>query len=183
MTKDQPTMVECVARAIQDATYPSYWINYTGQVDDAPTYTLTVEGLDGPLTFSSRGDASDFVQQRIFACRATAAIKAMSDAEPVASHEVDETGKPTDDSDPWFQLGWHKVRLACAESELETWKERAMSLRVSAPQPHTAPIPHEQGRDEVERLREALQCCADAPLSGWTIAQAVARAALSPPLS
>ena len=38
---------------------------------------------------------------------ATAAIKAMSDAEPVASHEVDETGKPTDDSDPWFQLGWH----------------------------------------------------------------------------
>lgn len=32
--------------------------------------------------------------------------------------------------------------------------------------------------EEVERLRAALRACADAPFSGWTIAQAIARTAL-----
>ncbi|MFD1104191.1 hypothetical protein [Sphingobium olei] len=60
------------------------------------------------------------------------ALRASTDAaEPVPSHEVDADGKPTEDSDPWFQLGWHKERLAAAETELATWKERAMSLRLS----------------------------------------------------
>lgn len=33
-------------------------------------------------------------------------------------------------------------------------------------------------RKQLENAREALQYCADAPFSGWTIAQAVAREAL-----
>ncbi|WP_370309233.1 hypothetical protein [Sphingobium abikonense] len=65
---------------------------------------------------------------------ASAALRASTDAaEPVASHEVDADGKPTDDSDPWFQLGWHRERLERAESEAATWKERAMSLRIAHP--------------------------------------------------
>jgi hypothetical protein len=70
-------------------------------------------------------------------------------AEPVPSHEVDADGKPTDDSDPWFQLGWHKERLTEAESELATWKERAMSLRLS------------NGAAEPLGMREALEKCRD----------------------
>ncbi len=54
-------------------------------------------------------------------------------AQPVPSHEVDADGRPTDDSDPWFQLGWHKDRLERAEIERDEWKERAMSLRLAQP--------------------------------------------------
>lgn len=81
---------------------------------------------------------------------------------------------------------------------------QAMLANALAPQPHTAPIPHEQGRDEVERLREALEpfaeyadwvdsCeqhpdgCPDNALAGetsFTVGDLRrARAALSPPLS
>lgn len=35
-----------------------------------------------------------------------------------------------------------------------------------------------EAADEIARLREALSACADAPHSGWTIAQGLARAAL-----
>ena len=67
---------------------------------------------------------------------------------------------------------------------------QAMLANALAPQPHTAPIPHEQGRDEVERLREALRYYADEhknPNEGPWGANSDdfgdrARAALSPPL-
>lgn len=71
--------------------------------------------------------------------------------EVVASNETDETGKPTEDSDPWFQLGWHKERLEWAESELQIWKDRAMSLRLAHP-PATQPT-----GDEPVGLREAAE--------------------------
>lgn len=38
----------------------------------------------------------------------------------------------------------------------------------------------DEAADEIKRLRDALQYCADAPFSGWTIAQGVARRALTP---
>ena len=80
---------------------------------------------------------------------------------------------------------------------------QAMLANALAPQPHTAPIPHEQGRDEVERLREALRPFANRAdkIDGkwldhethWSPAYGSteitigdlrrARAALSPPLS
>jgi len=47
-------------------------------------------------------------------------------------HNVDANGKPTDDSDPWFQFGWYKDRLERAETERDIWKERAMSLRIAS---------------------------------------------------
>ena len=116
--------------------------------------------------------------------------RAMSDAEPVA---------------------WK-----CQERTMGAWYTRYVDERpageryrnivplYSAPQPHTAPMPHEQGRDEVERLREALEpfaeyadwvdsCeqhpdgCPDNALAGetsFTVGDLRrARAALSSPLS
>lgn len=38
----------------------------------------------------------------------------------------------------------------------------------------------EEAADRIEALEAALTQCAEAPLSGWTIAQGIARATLSP---
>lgn len=50
----------------------------------------------------------------------------------IPSHEVDASGKPDDDSDPWFQLGWYKDRLERTMAERDEWKERAMSARLAS---------------------------------------------------
>lgn len=52
----------------------------------------------------------------------------------VPSHEVDADGVPLEDSDPWFQIGWLKDQLERTTAQCDEWKERAMSLRISAVQ-------------------------------------------------
>lgn len=104
-------------------------------------------------------------QHRYALTECLAALAQPPAAEPVASHEVDADGKPTDDSDPWFQLGWHKERLTEAESELATWKERAMSLRLS--NGAAEPVGMREALDALEAvgsdqaLREACEGIAD----------------------
>lgn len=58
--------------------------------------------------------------------------------------------KPSDNSDPWYQLGWYKDRLERAEIERDEWKDRAMSSRLSALNAR------QSGEGEREALREAL---------------------------
>lgn len=80
---------------------------------------------------------------------ATAAIKAMSDAEPVAWMYEREDGSRDLLLDCNGEYARRLLELGATETPL-----------YAAPQPHTAPIPNEQGRDEVERLIGALarQC-------------------------
>lgn len=75
----------------------------------------------------------DFEQAaRNFASAINLAAQSGEGRSGAGPHNVDANGKPTDDSDPWFQLGWYKDRLERAETERDIWKERAMSLRIAS---------------------------------------------------
>ena len=109
--------------------------------------------------------------------------RAMSDAEPVAWKCQERT-----------MGAWH-IRYVDERPTGERY--RNIVPLYAAPQPHTAPIPHEQGRDEVERLREALAWYGEQARLARLIHSegdagrhalagdggSRARAALSPPLS
>ena len=101
---------------------------------------------------------------------ATAAIKAMGDAEPVgllaalgtimARMEAleDEASDALATELSVQAAGFMRGQKSTAKSLRSHLHDMTrQSLAHAAPQPHTAPIPHEQGRDEVERLREAVR--------------------------
>lgn len=108
---------------------------------------------------------------------ATAAIKAMSDAEPVALREAlgtimdrmealeDEASDALTTELSVQAAGFMRGQKSTAKSLRSHLHDMTrQSLVHAAPQTHTAPIPREvapQGRDEVERLREALRAFVD----------------------
>lgn len=71
---------------------------------------------------------------------------------------------PAPDSDPWFQLGWYKERLASAERERDTWKERAMALRLATP-----PAPNDDLRAALESIAKFVEDFL-APWGSWKTA-------------
>lgn len=143
----ETTQVERVARAMREAVIR----------DDEGEFPRLFDLLD----FSGENKAHTVVN-----ALATVAIKAMSDAEPVAG-QVERSAV----------VAWLKKEAVDCRAAMEmapqsnmaslyliraVYYEQAAGMigrgaHHTPPQPHAEPTLHEQGRDEVERLREALR--------------------------